>query len=92
MTRVLVRGHRFIDTDIFKYNGHWWLISSAGSHATEIMVYYSVNIEGPYAAHALNPITVTAPRNGGRPFVDAMGHLFRFAQVNFPACNKYVLV
>ncbi len=81
---TLVSGLPLIDATPFRYEGRWWLAASLPlSHGSncELHLYYAESLEGPWRAHAANPvkIDVESARPGGTPFWSG-GWLYRPAQ------------
>lgn len=64
----LMEGVSAVDTSLLRWNGKWWLFtnidrSGLGDHRNELHVFYSDHpIDGPWTAHALNPVVVDARR------------------------------
>jgi hypothetical protein len=72
------------DATIVRHEGHWWLFGVGPDRlnpATELMVWYADQLEGPWTPHPLNPVVVDvrSARPGG-PFFTADGVLYRPAQ------------
>ncbi|MGV9011807.1 MAG: glucosamine inositolphosphorylceramide transferase family protein [Flavobacteriales bacterium] len=71
-----------IDPTLFPHQGRWWLFGTkAPLTGTELFVYYSDRLEGPYIAHRQNPVKsdIRSARPAGTPFtVD--GELWRPGQ------------
>ncbi|MEO8067105.1 MAG: hypothetical protein ABI599_05375 [Flavobacteriales bacterium] len=61
-----------VDPTIFEHNGLWWLMGTKPPLTNvELHAYWSEELEGPYTAHALNPIKhdVRSARPAGTPFL-----------------------
>jgi len=70
------------DPTVFEHEGRWWLFGTkAPLTNTALYAYWSDRLEGPYTAHALNPIKLDtrSARPAGTPFLHA-GELWRPAQ------------
>jgi hypothetical protein len=79
----ILRGRRMVDPTVFRFNGRWWLFATEPPplHTTTLNVFHAAAVEGPWVAHAANPVKrdVASARPGGRPFV-VNGRLYRPAQ------------
>lgn len=71
-----------VDPTLLPYQGRWWLFGTkAPLTGTELFVYFSDRLEGPYTAHPQNPVKsdIRSARPAGTPFtVD--GELWRPGQ------------
>lgn len=50
--RVLIRGERFSDPIIFKYNGYYWLF--AAIHQDRLQIYYAKDLNSRFLPHPIN--------------------------------------
>lgn len=82
---VILEGDTFADSTIFHYNGTWYIFTSV-TGATNLRLFYSDDLLGPYNEHPMSPILEEEPdysRPGGRvQYLD--GELIRIAQDNYP--------
>lgn len=84
---TLLAGHAAVDPVLYFHEGLWWLFFTEKSHSTsELHIWYSVSLEGPYEPHILNPVKtdVRSSRPAGALFFQN-GNLYRPAQ----DCSKY---
>ena len=63
--RVLVRGHRFADPILFKYNGYYWLFTAI--HRDLLCIYYAKDLKSPFLPHPINGLHIKG-RNAGSVF------------------------
>jgi predicted transcriptional regulator len=78
---TLVSGKDFADPTVFYYNGLWWLYVSDTTDSN-LYLYYSQSITGPYTQHPMSPIVsndASKARPAGRTIV-YNGEILRFAQ------------
>lgn len=79
----LLPGRRLLDPTVLRHDGKWWLFGTPPGRAslTELHVFFSDELAGPWAPHPLNPVKtdVRSARPAGTPFFDR-GTLFRPAQ------------
>ena len=79
----VLRGRRVVDPTIFRHGDRWWLFATEPPplHNRVLHAFYADSVEGPWTAHARNPLKrdLTAARPAGRPFVVG-DRLFRPAQ------------
>lgn len=71
-----------IDATPIEHNGKWYLFATNQPNALdELLIYYSEKREGPYHAHAANPLKkdIRSSRCGGK-FFTYSGQLFRPVQ------------
>lgn len=74
-----------IDTNIFEYNGKWWMFSTLNientkSEESDLFIWHSDSPLGNWKPHPLNPITEERiARGAGYPFI-INGELYRPAQ------------
>jgi hypothetical protein len=69
--KVIVAGHKFVDSSIIYFNNKYWLFTSISGKQGELYIFYSDTLEGQFQAHSLNPISV-APnvnRSAGSLFI-----------------------
>jgi beta-xylosidase len=77
-----------LDSTILKENGHYWLFATLlgkNSHS-QLHIYYSNNLFGPYTPHAQNPVRNNL--DGTRPagaFIRVNGKIYRPSQ----NCSNY---
>lgn len=79
---TLLTGIAAVDTTIYNYNDCWWLFfTRKGSTNTELNIWYSDKIFGPYRPHANNPVKtdIRSARPAG-PLFEYEGALYRPAQ------------
>lgn len=80
---TLLEDFAALDTTVFRHEGRWWLFCTdhANDSNTKLHVFHAPSLEGPWRAHALNPVKtdVRSARPAGTPFVHA-GYLYRPAQ------------
>jgi len=81
--RAIMPATDAIDTTLFRHDGRWWALCTrfarGGNQA--LFAFHAASIDGPWTAHAMNPIVVdvTSARPAGKPFtVD--GVLYRPGQ------------
>lgn len=77
-----------IDPTILKADNRYWLFCTmlGDSLNSELHIFYSDNLLGPYVAHKMNPVKTAL--NGSRPagaFIEVDGHIYRPAQ----NCSNY---
>lgn len=62
-----------IDATVFEYNGLWWIFTNRADRNpdTDLFVYWSEKVDGPYQEHLLNPVRtdISAARPGGSPLI-----------------------
>ena len=79
----ILRGTCIVDPTVFHLNGRWWLFGTEPPplHTTTLNVFHADAVEGPWIAHAANPLKrdIASARPGGRPFT-VNGRLYRPAQ------------
>jgi hypothetical protein len=61
----LLKGYRFVDPSIFRYDDKWWLFVSTPESDT-LNLYYSSDLLNGWVPHPMNPI-VKLDRNFARP-------------------------
>ncbi|MCF8413308.1 MAG: hypothetical protein K9G44_07840 [Melioribacteraceae bacterium] len=87
----LLSGYRFGDPTIFQYENKWWMfVATTGNDALNL--YYSNELEGPWTAHAMNPLIKNDPDNSrpaGKIFTYE-NKIYRFAQDDFPEYGNQV--
>jgi hypothetical protein len=71
------------DSSILKHNGKYWIFTTVNEHdkSYKLLVFFSDNLLGPYAAHPGNPIK--SGLNGTRPggnFIEVDGIIYRPVQ------------
>ena len=79
---TLLTGIGAVDTTLCCYNDYWWLFFTIkGSTNTELHIWYSDKIFGPYHSHANNPVKtdIRSARPAG-PLFEHEGMLYRPAQ------------
>jgi len=79
----ILPGVRLVDPTFFRVDGLWWLLATEPPplHTSVLKAFYAPAIDGPWTAHARNPLKRDAAtaRPAGRPF--AVGdRLYRPAQ------------
>ena len=88
----LLRGD-LADATPFRHGGRWWIIAQEGFHRRDAMVvFHAPRLEGPWTAHARNPI-VTGNRRISRPagrMIGFDGKLVRLAQDGEPHYGRSV--
>lgn len=77
-----------LDSTILKYENRYWLFATmlGETFNSDLHIFYSDNLTGPYKAHAGNP--VKKQLNGARPagnFIEVDGQIYRPAQ----NCSNY---
>ncbi len=80
-TSTLIKG-QWVDSTLINCNERWWLFASPQAYSNECLyLFYADQIEGPYQAHALNPvkIDIRSARSGGKPYHEN-GQLIRPSQ------------
>ncbi|MFX1384036.1 MAG: hypothetical protein ACFFBP_16485 [Promethearchaeota archaeon] len=81
--KVLIDNVKVVDSTFFKYNEKFWLACSEFENVfnTNLILYYSDNLFGPWSAHPLNPvkIDIRSSRPAGNLFL-YNGRLIRPAQ------------
>ena len=73
LKEILISDVSAVDTNIFRKNGKWWLLtnidsSNIGDHDSELHIYFSESLfSGNWIPHPLNPIIFDSERarNGG---------------------------
>jgi hypothetical protein len=81
--RAIMPASDAIDTTLFRHDGRWWALCTrvARGENQALFAYHAASIDGPWTAHAMNPVVVdvTSARPAGQPFsVD--GVLYRPGQ------------
>ncbi len=90
LEKILLKGKRFADNSLFKYNNLWWLFTDSGNHT--LRLYFSDKPDGKWKEHCKSPIMKKNPnhaRPGGRVIV-LDGIPIRFAQDAYPIYGKQV--
>jgi hypothetical protein len=63
-----------IDATVFQDNGLWWIFTNRADRNpdTDLFVYWSEKVEGPYQEHLLNPVRtdIAASRPAGNPLIE----------------------
>ena len=80
----LLSGGRFVDSSIFRYEDHWWLLTEAGpTHLAPILrLFFSDSLQGPWREHPNSPV-VHGDLRFGRPsgrVIRHNGKLIRYTQ------------
>jgi hypothetical protein len=80
----LLRGPKIVDATPFRHEGLWWLAGSEPGDkgaTSELHLWYAQALEGPWQAHAGNPVKmdIRSARSGGTPFYHGNA-LYRPAQ------------
>jgi len=80
--KTLLRGRDFIDSNIFNYNGMWWILSTTTKHGDVLRLYYCRDLMGLWREHPQSPILVESPRiaRGGGNVIKYCGKIYRYAQ------------
>ncbi|MFK7860367.1 MAG: hypothetical protein AB8B64_16230 [Granulosicoccus sp.] len=74
------------DTVLLQHQGRWWMFTNCQSHRSvderdELHIYYSDTLEGPWQAHALNPVLTGVDRSRmAGPIIHEDGSMFRCSQ------------
>jgi len=79
---TLIENLQAVDPSLFFHNGYWWLFFTDRISTNErLHIWFSVDLRGPYTAHANNPVKVDvrSSRPAGNPF-SMNGKFFRPAQ------------
>jgi hypothetical protein len=92
--QVLLRGAEPSDATLFEHDGRLWMFvcfATLGSSDTELSLFHSEDIRGPWHPHPLNPVVSDArcARPAGALWTEA-GRLFRPAQVCAPRYGRAV--
>ena len=77
---ILLKGHTFCDSTIFRHNQKWMMFSSQGNK--HLNLYIAPELTGPWTIHPSSPIVsynTAIARCGGRVVYDS-GKMFRIAQ------------
>jgi hypothetical protein len=73
-TFPLMSDVRCIDATVFLHNGLWWIFTNRADKNpdTDLFVYWSEKVEGPYQEHLLNPVRtdIEASRPAGNPLIE----------------------
>jgi len=89
---TLVRND-FVDTSVFRYNDHWWMLAAANPHGNDkLVLYHADQLTGPWIEHPKSPILIGDKhhaRPGGR-VITVGDKLYRFAQDDKPAYGLHV--
>ena len=67
---VLLKGRRFADSSLFRFQGRWWMFTDSGN--TTLRLYMADRIAGPWREHPKSPLIRKDPRiarPGGRALV-----------------------
>ena len=83
---LVVKGRRFVDPSIVKYNGKWWIFAS-NTDNKDLYLFYADNLRGPWKEHPMSPIIRndnSLARPGGR-IIEYENSLYRFSQ----DCSNY---
>ena len=78
---TLAQGRTFVDPQIFRYNGTWWMFVS-DTNNRDCYLYYSDDLLTGWVEHPKSPVIrndASKARGGGRAFV-LNGRVFRTAQ------------
>lgn len=80
--QTLIENLKAVDSSLFLHDGMWWLFFTDKISTNErLHIWYSKNLEGPYASHSNNPVKVDirSSRPAGNLFI-LNGKLLRPAQ------------
>ncbi len=83
---TLIENINAADSVLIQHNGLWWMFTSCQSHRSvderdELQIYYAEDIEGPWQAHAANPVITGIDRSRmAGPIVSEDGQLYRVSQ------------
>ncbi len=89
--KTLIKGSDFVDNSIFYYNNTWWLYTSVNS-SSDLLLYYSDNLLGPWVEHPKSPIVhgdMNISRSGGNVVV-LNDTVVRYAQDDHPYYGNQV--
>lgn len=92
---VLLKGQRFSDTTVFRYQDFWWMFTATRSRPINngrLRLYYSNKLKGPWIEHPKSPVVDNNPsiaRPAGRVIV-TKNNIIRFAQDDFPIYGNKV--
>lgn len=78
--KTILKGKRFADNSLIKYNGLWWMFTDSGN--TTLRLYYAKELTDKWQEHKKSPIIKKNPkiaRPGGRVIVYG-NHIIRNAQ------------
>ena len=79
----VLRGVRVVDPTFVRYGDRWWLFATEPppGHNSNLHAFHAERIDGPWTAHARNPIKqdIASARPAGRPFTIG-DRLYRPAQ------------
>jgi len=78
---TIASGKNYVDPSIFRYNNKWWIFVSTTNNS-ELYLFYSDSLKGPWEEHKLNPIIKNNPsfaRPGGR-VIEYQSNLYRVGQ------------
>ncbi len=86
-TLHLLKNIPCIDATAFHHNGLWWIFTNRADRNpdTDLFVYWSEKVDGPYQEHLLNPVRtdIAASRPAGSPLIEN-GKLFFPMQKGVP--------
>ncbi|MEJ2697221.1 MAG: hypothetical protein P8013_11290 [Candidatus Sulfobium sp.] len=92
---TLLRGQRYSDSSLFRYDGLWWMFTATRSRPRNngrLRLYYAGRLEGPWTEHPASPVVKNNPktaRPGGRVVVVG-GSIVRYAQDDYPVYGRQV--
>jgi len=87
----LLKGRDYSDNTLINYGNKWWLFTSS-SNSTNLYLYYSDNIGGPWIEHPMSPIVkddANKARCGGN-IIRLNEKLIRIAKDDFPEYGSTV--
>jgi hypothetical protein len=82
---TLIDGRRLADATVVRFDGRLWMFAAGASERAciydELHLFWAEHIEGPWRAHALNPVKIDArsARPAGAMWIEG-GVLYRVAQ------------
>ena len=88
---ILIIGKDFVDPSPVRYNDTWWIFASTPKNS-ELYLFYSDNLTGPWIEHPKSPI-IEGDKNIARPggrVIEYEGDLYRFAQDDYPYYGNQV--
>lgn len=89
--KTLIEGKDFCDSSVCYYNNTWWLFTSTSSNS-DLYLYYSDSLFGPWVEHPKSPIIkgdMNISRPGGK-IVVLKDRIIRYAQDDYPDYGNQV--
>ncbi len=90
---TLMSGTNWRDNSLLFFNNTWYLFTSPDVDDT-LELYTSSDMRGPYTRHPKSPLVAgnAAIARGGGPVIAVNGHVYRYAQDDYPNYGRRVHV